>query len=141
MITQRSTSGSFLSSDIGSSFGHAFSRVDPKGFHERPSSQSNPWQKSRTPKSAAESPPAGFAQVVTISEAASCPGGTGCLTTCTKGDVSGGGGVTLADIAPFADALTSPPACTTAPFCAADMNSDEALDGKDIPLFIDALIP
>ena len=61
------------------------------------------------------------------------------------GDMNCDGLVDLADIAPFVLALTNPSAYASAyPACQlsrADMNADTKQDGKDIQLFVKALVP
>lgn len=66
---------------------------------------------------------------------------TASTAACTIGDVDGNGTVEPADIGPFVDVLMNPAAASPQAFCASDINTDGAADGRDVFGMVDLLVP
>ncbi len=67
----------------------------------------------------------------------------GCDSPCSGGglgDLDGDGLVDMADLESFASTLMAPDLATEAERCAADMNQDGAIDGRDIQMFMEQLL-
>ncbi len=78
---------------------------------------------------------------VTVSAQSQCGPGNdskALVLTVAYGDFTGNGVVDAADIAPFTDDVVGVSAVS---LCAADMNGDGLVNGDDIQLFVDALLP
>jgi len=61
------------------------------------------------------------------------------VPTCTPGDVNGIDGVTIDDVAPFVTVLLDPGSATNNELCAADVNEDMDVDGRDVAAMVAAL--
>ena len=61
-------------------------------------------------------------------------------TNILPGDVNGDSIVSELDIPPFKSVLLDPASANTSQYCAADINEDFSLDGRDVARFIDLLI-
>jgi len=59
---------------------------------------------------------------------------------CTLGDVDDSGSVTIDDLAPFIAVVLNPAAATEDQQCAADVNEDANIDGRDLQSFLNLLL-
>lgn len=59
---------------------------------------------------------------------------------CLRGDVDQNSAIQIADVAPFVGGLLDPGSLSPAQMCAADVNADGSIDGRDVDRFVDYVI-
>lgn len=64
-----------------------------------------------------------------------------CPVVCVAGDVNGDEAFDIADVGPFATVLTDPAGAIPEQLCAADVNGDTEVNGRDVQSFVHELIP